>query len=88
MGQFKDGRHHRAMYINNRIWLLAWYGGKQTRRTRPDYIAEAIMSLLKKDGLLDDTGKLKPKHKKHLKELVKSNPPDKRNQQDMLDSIW
>ena len=84
MANMKDGRVHRGMYINNRLWMLAWYGGKLSKRSRPDFIAHAIAEQLKKEGVLSEFEKIPAKHKKRISEMLEMTPPDARTAEEML----
>jgi hypothetical protein len=87
MSNNKDGRIHRGMYINDRLWLLAWFGGRVSKRSRPDYIAHSLENQLKGDGFLNSTGKIPKTVKARIIKALVDNPPDSRTVSDMLDCI-
>lgn len=84
MANNKDGRIHTGMYINPRLWVLAWYGGKLSKRSRPDYIAHAVANQLKADGIINDVERVPIRHTKRIREMLAENPPDPRTAKETL----
>lgn len=83
----KDGRTHRGMYIRDKWWLLAWYAGKITQRSRPDLIAVAVEEKVRALGILDDIGKVKKEHKAEIRKLLKTEAPDSRTVTVMMSAL-